>query len=180
MSKNGKSFWTTVPGILTGIASVITALIALFSFLGYEPNQEIPSPIDTGSRVVTPYRPSIIDESRKSQTVEKGQPSVLTLELTKLVALKTHCNCDTASVFIDNRGVQGAEFEMCYADERQLAIKKNFKHSVKVGLHVSDCARPENSWAQHEIITKDAYHRGPQTIRYRVGRGLYELSYFVR
>ena len=176
MNKNGKSFWATVPGILTGIASVITALIALFSFLGYEPNEEFSSPIDTGSREIKQYIPSTIEESRKSQTVGKELPSMLTLELTKLVALKTHCNCDDGWI---NNDLQ-AGFEMCYADERRLALKKKFKNSVKVDVFVRDCGGSSIVYGGDYIITKDDYQRGPQTIRYGLGQGLYELTYLVR
>lgn len=32
--RGGAAFWTTLPGILTGLAAVITALVGLFTLLG--------------------------------------------------------------------------------------------------------------------------------------------------
>jgi hypothetical protein len=33
MSADHKSFWTTIPGMLTGVASMITAIVGLFTFM---------------------------------------------------------------------------------------------------------------------------------------------------
>ena len=56
MDKDSKSFWTTLPGILAGLASLITALITLFAFFGYgtgnkpEPQLPVESPSIEGSK----------------------------------------------------------------------------------------------------------------------------------
>ena len=100
--------------------------------------------------------------------------------LTKLAALKTHCICDDLWIDIDHQFVRWASFKMCYSDERRLAIEKKFKNSVRIDVLVYDCSESKNTYGNHEIITKDAYRRGSQTIKFEVGQELYELTYLVR
>ena len=121
-----------------------------------------------------------------------------TLELTKLVAFKTHCNCDEVGVVIGHEVKK--TFEVCSGDGRNLSLQGEFKHSEKVGLMVLNdcgrfdcvrdasggmtCGRPRNPdaghWRGEETITRDSFQRGPQTIRFSVGQGSYELNYVVR
>ena len=124
-------------------------------------------------------------------------PDSFTLELTKLVAFKTHCNCDEVGVVIGQKVEE--RYDMCPGDEHTLSLKENFKHSVGVGLMVLDdcarfdcvwegggivCGRPKKPdaghWGVDDVITRDAYQRGPQAIRFNAGQGSYELTYVVR
>lgn len=57
MADEGKSFWTTLPGVLTGLAAVIAAVTGLYLALKPAPNVPVPSGGGTGTGTVTPTEP---------------------------------------------------------------------------------------------------------------------------
>lgn len=44
-SRQPKNFWTTLPGVLTGIASLLTAVVALLNFLNAGKTPKHPAPV---------------------------------------------------------------------------------------------------------------------------------------
>lgn len=56
MSEGKHSFWTSLPGVMTGIASLITALVALFTFIGQSK--------DNSSSPADPSRPALVNLDR--------------------------------------------------------------------------------------------------------------------
>lgn len=70
-SDGKQSFWTTIPGILTGIAAILTALTGLY--LALHPSQKSPD-----AAAPPPAKPAISSSSTPAQTVASppsSQPS---------------------------------------------------------------------------------------------------------
>jgi len=171
---NKKSFWSTLPGILTSVAAVVTAITGLIVI--FYPNPEEAPTIIT----INPER-SRDPEPKALKTKD------FKLTIKRLFAYDTRCYNKDEVLVAKLRGryevvpIVGGEIKT--GGSMQLGHELNFDASVKIVVKIEPCSEDDDIIIYRELlITAEEYGKGEKltVMSGTTTSANYALSYEVR